>query len=140
MADQMVHNRIQVDALNMRGVRNERKARNQWGWAFLENHPDLAQLGARLIWDQEAAGSNPAIGTTTAWTTVGITSFQRHPGKTGPGQSLPPAPERCRCSSIGRASAFQAEGRGFEPRHRLQPKGTHNRRRKAAHTVAGITS
>ena len=24
-----------------------------------------------------------------------------------------------RCSSIGRASAFQAEGRGFDPRHRL---------------------
>lgn len=35
----MVHNRIRVDALNMRGVRNERKARNQWGWAFLKNTP-----------------------------------------------------------------------------------------------------
>ncbi len=32
-------------------------------------------------------------------------------------QILPPPP--CGCSSIGRASAFQAEGHGFETRHPL---------------------
>lgn len=46
-------------------------------------HLDLAQMAARLAWDQEAAGSSPAIGTTTVWATVGITPFQWRPGKTG---------------------------------------------------------
>jgi hypothetical protein len=41
-------------------------------------------------------------------------------GRTAPLPVGPAAPLRCGCSSVGRASAFQAEGRGFESRRPLR--------------------
>jgi hypothetical protein len=40
--------------------------------------------------------------------------------KDGKGSNSPKAISRCGSSSVGRASAFQAEGRGFDPRFPLQ--------------------
>ena len=40
--------------------------------------------------------------------------------KDGKGFNSPKAISRCGSSSVGRASAFQAEGRGFDPRFPLQ--------------------
>lgn len=46
--------------------------------------------------------------------TLGVYEMLTPRAITGSGANI------CRCSSIGRASDFHSEGRGFEPRHLLQ--------------------
>ena len=62
-------------------------------------YPDLAQMGARLVRDQEAAGSSPAIGTTPVWGNRGdhflSIDTRERPGRGG---SPLAAPEIRRCS------------------------------------------
>ena len=72
-------------------------------------------------------GSNPtpttqrgskAAGRRDSWLNVGLGAVEGE-GANGPLPDGPAAPPTRGCSSVGRASAFQAEGRGFESRRPL---------------------
>src|SRR6267142_1479708 len=89
----------------------------------------VAQLVEHLICNQRVGGSSPFAGSNKHLTKhAGVVEWLMAPG-CKPGGLTPYAgsnPAPCTkgrlsgCSSVGRASAFQAEGREFESRRPLQ--------------------
>ena len=88
---------------------------------YARNFATVAQLVERLICNQLVGGSTPLGGSFHVWSfnlgrwpsgqwqqTVNLPAYAYG----GSNPSLP----TCGCSSVGRASAFQAEGREFESR------------------------
>src|ERR1041385_2653644 len=88
----------------------------------------VAQLVEHLICNQRVGGSSPFAGSTAKLSVAGVVEWLMAPG-CKPGGLTPYVgsnPTPCTGndlgggSSVGRASAFQAEGREFEPRRPLQ--------------------
>src|SRR6185295_6628495 len=87
----------------------------------------VAQLVEHLICNQRVGGSSPFAGSTAKTKVVaGVVEWLMAPGcKPGGltpyvGSNPTPCTGTGGCSSVGRASAFQAEGREFESRRPLQ--------------------
>ena len=83
---------------------------------------DVAQTAERLICNQQVAGSTPAVG--SAAIAERYPSGQREqtvnlPAYAFGGSNPPLSTLQCGGSSVGRASAFQAERRGFDSRSPL---------------------
>ena len=89
----------------------------------------VAQSVEQLICNQQVAGSSPIASSSLVLLLEGFPSGQREqtvnlPAEPTEVRILPPPPEICEMkkggsSSVARASAFQAEGRGFESRFPL---------------------
>jgi hypothetical protein len=95
---------------------------------------DVAQLGERLPCKQEARGSIPLISTLYA---AGVAQWQSS-GLLNRGLWVQVPPPALRgCSSVGRASAWQAEGQGFESPHFHCLEVQMDERRPAKAEVAG---
>ena len=93
----------------------------------LEGFAGVAQSVEQLICNQQVAGSSPIASSSLGLLLEGFPSGQREqtvnlPAEPTEVRILPPPPlTRVSGSSSGaRASAFQAEGRGFESRFPLQ--------------------
>ena len=98
--------------------------------AFKMGLAGVAQSVEQLICNQQVAGSSPIASSSLAFLLEGFPSGQREqtvnlPAEPTEVRILPPPPgifeiEIGGSSSVARASAFQAEGRGFESRFPLQ--------------------
>jgi hypothetical protein len=88
-----------------------------------------------MVADCKSAGLTPYVGSNPT-PTIGGTAGRRYGGRKTERSRRASAVPTCRrrtrgCSSVGRASAFQAEGRGFESRRPLRGRAyalTHDER------------
>ena len=98
----------------------------------------VAQLVEHLICNQRVGGSSPFAGSTAKQSVAGVVEWLMAPGcKPGGltpyvGSNPTPCTGTSGCSSVGRASAFQAEGREFESRRPLQFFGSCSSRARVA--------
>ena len=92
-------------------------------------HAGIAQLAEQLICNQQVAGSSPAASSNQAAGTESWLSGQKQQTVNLPGIALRRFKSftlhqnkafRSGSNSVGRVTAFQAVGRGFEPRLPLQ--------------------
>jgi hypothetical protein len=99
-------------------------------------HAGIAQLAEQLICNQQVAGSSPAASSNQAAGTESWLSGQKQQTVNLPGialrrfksftlhqnkaEGLLPSAFRSGSNSVGRVTAFQAVGRGFESRRQLQ--------------------
>ena len=94
----------------------------------LDSEADVAQTAERLTCNQQVAGSTPAVG-----------SCRRVGATRGPSTVLRTASRNVSrgSSSVGRASAFQAERRGFDSRLPLSARGAFAQVAQSAEHVLG---
>ncbi len=90
----------------------------------IKNRASVAQQVERLICNQRVGGSNPLAGSDKATRSMGRYQSGQMGRAVNPlrkrfGGSNPSLPISGGNSSVGRASAFQAGGRGFESRFPL---------------------